>query len=86
MGQGGGRGDDDPKASASRRQGGLSGGWREEPEWREVMAELGEALLGGKNRKKNNPANREPNLVTELDGAGVDGGRARAGVGEEQMG
>jgi hypothetical protein len=50
------------------------------------MAELGEALLGGKNRKKNNPANREPNLVTELDGAGVDGGRARAGVGEEQMG
>jgi len=31
--------------------------------------------------KKNNPANREPNLVTELDGAGVDGGRARAGVG-----
>jgi len=27
------------------------------------------------------PANREPNLVTELDGAGVDGGRARAGVG-----
>ena len=47
MGQGGGRGDDDPKASASRRQGGLSGGWREEPEWREVMAELGEALLGG---------------------------------------
>ena len=47
MGQGGARRDDDPKASASRRQGGLSGGWREEPAWRDVKAELGEALLGG---------------------------------------
>ena len=34
-------------ASASERQGGLSGGRREEPSRREVMAELGETLLGG---------------------------------------
>jgi len=44
---GGARGRDETKASASQGQGGLGGGGREEPARREVMAELGEALLGG---------------------------------------
>lgn len=48
-GRGGARGSDEneTKASASERQGGLSGGGREEPARQQVMAELGEALLGG---------------------------------------
>ena len=44
---GGARESDETSASASQRQGGLGGGWREEASRREVMAELGEALLGG---------------------------------------
>ena len=47
VGRGGARGSDETSASASERQGGLDGGRREEPARREVMAELGEALLGG---------------------------------------
>lgn len=47
VGRGGARGDDETKASASQRQGRLSGGRRQEPARREPMAELGETLLGG---------------------------------------
>ena len=43
----GARGSDETSASASQRQGGLSGGGRKEPSRQQVMAELGEALLGG---------------------------------------